>query len=72
MSTSHTLIDLVEEISTSIDKKKHTLDDLIHWFKKQIDTKNNSILIDQKKFYGDRGIAENGLKVTYKTERIIL
>ena len=43
MSTSHALIDLVEEISTSLDKKKYTLGEFID-LKKAFNTVNHSVL----------------------------
>ena len=56
MSTSHALIDLVEEISTSLDKKKYTLGEFID-LKKNFDTVNHSVLIEKL-----WSVAENWIK----------
>ena len=59
MSTSHGLIVLVEEISTSLGKKKYTLGVFID-LKKAFDTVNHSVLIE--KTYGIRGVLQNWIK----------
>ena len=58
MSTSHALIDLVEEISTSLDKEKYTLGVFID-LKIVFDTVNHSVLIEKLNRYG---VAENWIK----------
>ena len=67
MSTSHALIDLVEEISESIDKKLYTLGVFID-FKKAFDTVNHSILLQKLNFYGIRGVAEKWIE-SYLSDR---
>ena len=60
MSTSHALIDLVEEIRTSLDKKKYTLGVFID-LKKAFDTVNHSVLIEKLNHYGI-SVTENCIK----------
>ena len=57
MSTSHALIDLVDEIRQSMDTQLYTLGVFID-LKKAFDTVNHSILLQKLNFYGIRGIAE--------------
>ena len=61
MSTSHALLDLVEEITSSIDAKKISIGVFID-LKKAFDTVNHDLLIDNLKNYGIRGIAQEWLK----------
>ena len=67
MSTSHALIDLVEEISESIDKQLYTLGVFIY-LKKAFDTVNHSILLQKLNFYGIRGVAEKWIE-SYLSDR---
>ncbi len=57
MSTSHALLDLVEEITSSIDAKKISIGVFID-LNKAIDTVNRDMLIDKLEYYGIRGIAQ--------------
>ena len=61
MSTSHALMDLVEEITSSIDEKKISIGVFID-LKKAFDTVNHTLLIDKLEYYGIRGIAQEWLK----------
>ena len=67
MSTSHALMDLVEEISESMDKKLYTLGVFID-LKKAFDTVNHSILLQKLNFYGIRGVAEKLIE-SYLSDR---
>ena len=61
MSTSHALMDLVEEITSSIDANKISIGVFID-LKKAFDTVNHTLLIDKLEYYGIRGIAQEWLK----------
>ena len=60
MSTSHALMDLVEEITSSIDAKEISIGVFID-LKKAFDTVNHTLLIDELDYYGIRGIAQEWL-----------
>ena len=67
MSTSHALIDLVEEISESMDKQLYTLGVFID-LKKAFDIVNHTILIQKLNLYGIRGVAEKWIE-SYLSDR---
>ena len=56
MSTSHALLELVEEITSSLDNKKYSVGIFID-LKKAFDTIDHDILAKKLHFYGVRGIA---------------
>ena len=62
MSTSLAIIELVEEITSSLDNDEATVGILIY-LKKAFDTVDHSILIEKLYHYGIRGI--NGFVVTW-------
>ena len=68
MSTSHALMDLVEEITSSIDAKKISIGVFID-LKKAFDTVNHTLLIDKLEYYGIRGIAQEWLKSYLKDRK---
>ena len=68
MSTSHALIDLVEEITSSIDANKISIGVFID-LKKAFDTVNHTLLIDKLEYYGIRGIAQEWLKSYLKDRK---
>ena len=70
MSTSHALMDLVEEITSSIDAKKISIGVFID-LKKAFDTANHTLLIDKLEYYGIRGIAQEWLKKLLKRQKTI-
>ena len=61
MCTTHALINLVEEISSSLDAKTFSIGVFID-LKKAFDTVNHALLIDKLEFYGVRGPAKVWLK----------
>ena len=65
MSTSLAIIELVEEITNSLDNHESTVGVFIY-LKKVFDTVDHGILIEKLYHYGIRGIANkiNGLVVT--------
>lgn len=66
-STSLALWEFVENISNSLDNKKHTIGVYID-LKKAFDTIDHGLLIKKLEFYGIRGIASNWL-YTYLNKR---
>ena len=68
MSTSHALLDLVEEITSSIDAKKISIGVFID-LKKAFYTVNHDLLIDKLEYYGIRGIAQEWLKSYLKDRK---
>ena len=57
MSTTEALLDLVEEITTSLDKNKYTVGLFIDP-KKAFDTVDHDILYTKLHFYGLRGVTQ--------------
>ena len=68
MSTSNALLDLVEEITSSIDAEKISIGVFID-LKKAFDTVNHDLLIDKLEYYGIRGIAQEWLKSYLKVRK---
>ena len=56
MSTSYTLIELVEEITASLDNNKYAIDIFVD-LKKAFDTVNHNVLAKHFYFYGIHGVA---------------
>ena len=67
MSTSQALLELVEEITGSLDNKKYSVGILID-LKKAFDTIDHDILAKKLYFYGVRGIAHKWL-LSYLEDR---
>ena len=65
MSTSHAVIELIEEIST--DNKKYAIGVFID-LKKAFETVDHEILIKKLNFYGVRGVGNDLIK-SYLTDR---
>ena len=61
VSTSHALVDLVSEITNSLNKRKHAIGVFID-LRKAFDTVNHQLLCKKLEFYGIRGIAQNWIK----------
>ena len=68
MSTSHALLDLVEEITSSIDANKISIG-VFFYLKKTFDTVNHDLLIGKLEYYGIRGIAQEWLKSYLKDRK---
>ena len=56
MSTSHALIELVKEITASLDNNKYAIGIFVD-LKKAFDTVNHNILANKLYFYGIHGVA---------------
>ena len=67
MSTSHALLELVEEITSSLDNKKYSVGIFIG-LKKAFDTIDHDILAKKLYFCGVRGIAHTWL-LSYLEDR---
>ena len=63
MSTNLALLELVEELTSSIDKKNKTIGVFID-LKKAFDTIDHDILLKKLDRYVVRGISNNWLRVT--------
>ena len=66
-STSHALIDLIEEITTHLDKGRFTIGVFID-LKKAFDTINHEILLKKMERYGIRGTVLSWLR-SYLADR---
>lgn len=66
-STSMALMVLIEDITSSIDKKKYALGVFID-FKKAFHTIDHHLLINKLEKYGIRGVVLNWMK-SYKSKR---
>ena len=58
ISTSHALVELVNEITNSLNKKKHSIGVFID-LRKAFDTVDHRLLCKKLEFYGIRGIAQD-------------
>ena len=67
MSTSRALIELVEEITASLDNTKYAIGIFVD-LKKAFDTVNHNILAKNYTFMAFVVLHINGLRVTWKTE----
>ena len=67
MSTSHAIMELIEEISNATDNTKHAIGVFIN-LKKAFDTVDHEILIKKFNFYGVRGVGKDCIK-SYHTNR---
>ena len=67
MSSSHAVMELIEEISNATENKKHAIGVFID-LKKTFDTVNHEILIKTFNFYGVRGVGNDWIK-RYLTNR---
>ena len=61
MSTTEALLDLVEEITTSLEQNKYTVGVFID-LKKAFDTVDHDILCKKLHFYGLRGVAQEWIQ----------
>ena len=61
-------MDLVEEITSSIDAEKNSIGVFID-LKNAFDTVNHTLLIDKLEYYGIRGIAQEWLKSYLKDRK---
>ena len=67
MSTSHAILELVEEITNSLDNNKYSIGVFIN-LKKAFDTVDHDVLATKFMFYGVRGIAHKWI-VSYLENR---
>ena len=61
MSTTEALLDLVEEITTSLEQNKYTIGVFID-LKKAFDTVDHDILCKKLHFYGLHGVAQEWIQ----------
>ena len=67
MSTSHAVVELIEDISKATENKKHAIGVVID-LKKAFDTVDQEMLIKKLNFYGVRGVGNDWIK-RYLTNR---